>query len=457
MEQVGTEEDSCAVCLLTHGIEGQETLDTLQGTIPPMRIALAALITLVLTGTTALASAIDSDGDGLLDSEEDINRNGIIDEGETSALDADTDGGGEADGAEVQAGRDPLDRRDDFTYDFDLDGLTNGEEALLGTNPENPDTDGDGVSEGKDPFPLDERYRSDLDRDGLPDEFEIKIGLSSDKRSDGTEDADGDGLSNLDEFIEGTDPLDADTDRDGTADGIEIEEGSDPRESACLHYAGLGPQFTDIEEHWSTSMIQLLSEIKVLPSGDRIIRGYGEGMHLPFHPNRFISRYEFLKIALLSNCIALNDHIEHVSRSFTDFTLSLRPRETEDEILKKKIVLAALQHDVIQGYPDGSIKLDASVNRAEALKMLLEVSRLIDEPMDKDVVLESFPDVPEDAWFAPYVTIAQYHDLVGGYEDGTFRPGNPITRAEAVKIVLLLMISNPRVNGYVIPAISDQL
>ena len=109
----------------------------------------------------------DTDGDGLLDTEEDVNANGIVDEGETSPLDADTDGGGEADGKEVQNGRDPLDRRDDFTYDLDNDGLTNGEEWALGTLDGNPDTDADGINDLDDAFPLDGEFRSDYDGDGV--------------------------------------------------------------------------------------------------------------------------------------------------------------------------------------------------------------------------------------------------------------------------------------------------
>lgn len=38
--------------------------------------------------------------------------------------------------------------------DDDGDGLSNTEEAALGTNPNNPDTDGDGVSDSEDPEPL---------------------------------------------------------------------------------------------------------------------------------------------------------------------------------------------------------------------------------------------------------------------------------------------------------------
>ncbi|HJQ93655.1 MAG TPA: hypothetical protein VJ874_05150, partial [Candidatus Thermoplasmatota archaeon] len=41
------------------------------------------------------------------------------------------------------------------TGDPDGDGLTNGQEQALGTDPTNPDTDGDGANDKDDPFPLD--------------------------------------------------------------------------------------------------------------------------------------------------------------------------------------------------------------------------------------------------------------------------------------------------------------
>jgi len=50
----------------------------------------------------------DSDYDGLMDSEEDTNGNGIVDDGETDPADPDTDGDGVDDLAETLAGTDPL-------------------------------------------------------------------------------------------------------------------------------------------------------------------------------------------------------------------------------------------------------------------------------------------------------------------------------------------------------------
>lgn len=46
-------------------------------------------------------------------------------------------------------------------------------------------------------------------------------------------------------------------------------------------------------------------------------------------------------------------------------------------------------------------------------------------------------DVPVGTWFAPYVCKANLLGIIKGYPDGTFRPANPINFAEAAKIVAL--------------------
>ena len=46
-----------------------------------------------------------------------------------------------------------------------------------------------------------------------------------------------------------------------------------------------------------------------------------------------------------------------------------------------------------------------------------------------------FTDVPKDAWYYSNVLTAVQYGWINGYEDNTFRPNRPITRAEAAKIV----------------------
>ncbi|BCU79850.1 sulfatase-like hydrolase/transferase [Luteolibacter sp. LG18] len=54
-------------------------------------------------------TTVDSDGDGIPDMQEDTNRNGLTDPGETDADKADSDGDGTPDGAEKKLGTNPLD------------------------------------------------------------------------------------------------------------------------------------------------------------------------------------------------------------------------------------------------------------------------------------------------------------------------------------------------------------
>ncbi len=157
----------------------------------------------------------DTDDDGLSDGVEDLNLNGVFDDGETNPNDPDTDKGGVKDGAEIEAGTDPLDPDDDSAIDSDKDGLTDLEEIELGTDPNSADSDNDGLPDGievKGANPTDP-LNDDTDNDGL---------------KDGVEDANQDGVFDSGE----TDPTNDDTDAGGEKDGDEVERGSDPLDAS---------------------------------------------------------------------------------------------------------------------------------------------------------------------------------------------------------------------------------
>uniref|UniRef100_UPI00374E2965 T9SS type B sorting domain-containing protein n=1 Tax=uncultured Croceitalea sp. TaxID=1798908 RepID=UPI00374E2965 len=116
-------------------------------------------------------------------------------------------------------------------FDADNDGLTNDEETVLGTDPNNPDTDGDGIQDGQEvnidsTNPLDDcdsiggtpLGTSDCDEDGLTTDEETTNGTDPNNP-----DTDGDGLLDGDEVnVELTNPNNPDTDGDGLTDGEEI-------------------------------------------------------------------------------------------------------------------------------------------------------------------------------------------------------------------------------------------
>jgi hypothetical protein len=51
----------------------------------------------------------------------------------------------------------------------------------------------------------------------------------------------------------------------------------------------------------------------------------------------------------------------------------------------------------------------------------------------------SFSDVKADAWYTPYIAAAAKVGIINGYPDGTFNPGGEVTRAEIVKMITLAM------------------
>ncbi len=90
------------------------------------------------------------------------------------------------------------------------------------------------------------------------------------------------------------------------------------------------------------------------------------------------------------------------------------------------------EHNVIQGYPDGSFKPENPINRAELLKMAFVAFAY---PV-RTFNASSFSDVKTNDWFFGYTETAFQDGIIRGYGDGTFKPGNNITKAEALKVLL---------------------
>lgn len=90
------------------------------------------------------------------------------------------------------------------------------------------------------------------------------------------------------------------------------------------------------------------------------------------------------------------------------------------------------ERSVVNGHPDGTFHGEADVNRAEAAKMLL-LARGIEVGDLKNA--GRFSDISEDAWFRPYVMQAANRDILQGYAGGTFLPGNTVNTAEFLKML----------------------
>ena len=96
---------------------------------------------------------------------------------------------------------------------------------------------------------------------------------------------------------------------------------------------------------------------------------------------------------------------------------------------------------VLGGYSDGTFRPNAPITRAEFAKIAVSFSQI-----NGSAVYSYFTDVKTTDWFAPYVTAAKDSSLIEGYSDGSFKPENRITRAEACAIVNRVLGRKPSKN-----------
>lgn len=118
---------------------------------------------------------------------------------------------------------------------------------------------------------------------------------------------------------------------------------------------------------------------------------------------------------------------------FTDVKASSDYYEYVNELFERGFV---------SGYKDGSFKPTGLLTRAQASKILalnlgLDVNKTFNH---------TFTDVPKSDWAYPYIAALKEAGIIDGYQDGTFKPGSPITRNQMAKIL---------VNGYGLEPATD--
>jgi len=146
----------------------------------------------------------DSDDGGVPDGQEDLNLDGVFDAGEG----------------------DPNDPTDDVNFqDSDDDGLSDGIEIAIGTDPNDADTDNDGVIDGDEPNYSDDHdgdgtinaLDADSDGDGIFDGTELGLDCLNPDTDPGANTC----IPDADEGATTTSPLDPDSDDGGLNDGDE--------------------------------------------------------------------------------------------------------------------------------------------------------------------------------------------------------------------------------------------
>lgn len=101
----------------------------------------------------------------------------------------------------------------------------------------------------------------------------------------------------------------------------------------------------------------------------------------------------------------------------------------------KDAITYVQQQNIVNGYPDGTFKPNWSINRAEFTKIIISSQFNSSTISECNTTQLGFSDVPNDAWFTPFVCVAKAQGIIGGYPDGTFKPSNNIALSEASKII----------------------
>jgi hypothetical protein len=183
--------------------------------------------------------------------------------------------------------------------------------------------------------------------------------------------------------------------------------------------------FTDIVGHWAENYISQIASLGIV-SGKTPTK---------YAPNDEITRAELTKIAVKAYGIAVDPVATYMP--FDDVSIS---------VWYAPYIIAAKENGIVQGYGN-EFRPNTTINRAEALKILIEAAGFegLEENLYENYSSNPgwwyvfFPDVLIGEWYDKYVAYAKDYGIVSGYEDNTFRAGNPITRAEVAKIVTKIL------------------
>lgn len=139
-----------------------------------------------------------------------------------------------------------------------------------------------------------------------------------------------------------------------------------------------------------------------------------------------------LSIALAAMMIMASASTVSFAAGFSDLSQASWAKATIEEWTQKGLV---------SGYPDGTFRPSNHITRAEFATLVQKAFDLQSEAKSE------FSDVASSDWYYDAVATLASLGVVGGYEDGTFRPAGYITRAEAAAIMTNLKKLNPNASA----------
>ena len=174
-------------------------------------------------------------------------------------------------------------------------------------------------------------------------------------------------------------------------------------------------QFADTVDHWAAGHIlklQSLGLVSGLPDGG-------------FHPDEAVNRYQIAKVLAL----AAGLDVAHADLQ----VLATLPDAAEIPEWARPYVASVVGADLMNGTGSG-FNGSAAVTRAQMATLL---GRLLPGSDTAPLDFTDAADIP--LWAQAGAARAVAAGILGGFPDGSFRPGEPLTRAQMAKVVSLLL------------------
>ncbi|MDQ0287844.1 hypothetical protein J2Z49_002977 [Desulfofundulus luciae] len=179
-------------------------------------------------------------------------------------------------------------------------------------------------------------------------------------------------------------------------------------------------EFKDMQGHWAAETVSKLA-------GMGVIGGYEDGT---FRPNNKITRAEIASI--LARALKLQP-VDETALNYAD--------KNAIPAWARGAVAAAAEEGILKGYPvQGGVAFKAGnpVTRVELAAILSRVLEARQGAVTGQAA--KFTDAAAiPAWAKNAVNTAAASGIVGGYPDGSFKPGSSVTRAEASAMILRLL------------------
>lgn len=200
---------------------------------------------------------------------------------------------------------------------------------------------------------------------------------------------------------------------------VQAENGSVQTYTLTIHRAAPPEsvpacKFTDLRNHWAQSDVCEAAELG-------IVEGVSSNR---FEPNRQVTRVEFASMLMRALGIGQREETNPLTFGDTNLIPEWAMQETR----------TAVAVGILEGYSDGLLRPNKTVNRAEMAAMIARAMN-----WDTGTTLPGFSDEPAiPAWAKTYVEAVRQHGVLAGRTGNTFVPNGITTRAEAAVALLRL-------------------